>query len=324
MIVKCRNCQTKFNIDEALVKKEGTKVRCSRCEKMFLVFPPEPIETEAASTGTPIQAEADAEKDSINDSRELDLDFDDSFEEDIMEDFEDLEAEYQKDPQGFSKQADVEASSEAIEEKPAGELPKDETSGSPVSDKRKRSKFRTLLILLVIILGLIGIAFAIKKYAPDLIPDSILPEKKSADIPKTADLGASRLEILTVDGSFVDSEKAGHLFVISGKVRNSYPKSRSFILIKGCILDDKGKMVMEKTAFGGNIFKEEELKSLPMAEVASAMQNRHGIDNQNVNVNPGATMDFMVVFDNLPGNMSEFTVGAVSSSPGDRKTETQD
>lgn len=324
MIVQCQNCQTKFNVDEALVKKEGTKVRCSRCKNVFLVSLPEPIETEDPSTGTILQEEADAKNDLTGESRELDLDFDDSFEEDMMEDFEDLEAEFHQDPQGLSNQADVEASAEEVEEKSAEEFPEDEISDSIDSDRKKRSRSRTLLIFLVIILGIIGLAFAMIKYGPNLIPDSILPEKEPSDIPKTVDLGASRLEILTVDGSFVDSEKAGRLFVISGKVRNNYPTGRSFILVKGCILNDKGKTVKEMAAFAGNMFREEKLKSLPMEAVVSAMQNRQGADNHNVNVKSGTTMDFMIVFDNLPDNMSEFTVGVISSSPVDQRTETQD
>ena len=70
-----------------------------------------------------------------------------------------------------------------------------------------------------------------------------------------------------------------------------------------------------------NIFKEEDLKSLPMDGVASAMKNRHGTDNQNVNVKSGTTMDFMIVFDALPDNMSEFTVGVISSSPANQQAE---
>jgi len=37
---------------------------------------------------------------------------------------------------------------------------------------------------------------------------------------------------------------------------------------------------------------------------------------KNFNLPSGATIPFMIVFDNLPDNLSEFTVEAVSSSPG--------
>lgn len=323
MIVQCQNCRTKFNIDESLIKEEGTKVRCSQCENVFSVFPQEQIETEDAATEIPQQSDAGAEMDLTDDSLEPDLDFDESFEEDMLEDFEDLEAEYQKVQKEVSTQADDEALTEDLEETAAEEFPEDDMTDTVDSDKQKSKKDRTLLILVVIVLGLFCIAYAIFKFGPNLIPDSILPEKTPSDLPKTVDPGASRLEILTVEGSFTDSDKAGRLFVIKGKVRNSYSTGRSFILIKGCILNETGKVVMEKTAFAGNTFNEQELSSMPMEEISSAMENRRGTNDRNVNVNPGTTTDFMIVFDNLPDNMNEFTVGPVSSSPVDQKTEAQ-
>ena len=168
----------------------------------------------------------------------------------------------------------------------------------------------------IIVLGLIGAAYAVSKYFPNLVPGFNLSEEKPSDQPKSVDTGASRLEILTVDGSFVDSEKTGRLFVISGKVNNGYPKSRSFILVKGCILDDKGQIINEKSAFAGNILSEEELISLSLEEVGNVMKNRYGIDKNNENITSGTSVDFMIVFDNLPDNLAEFTVGAVGSSPG--------
>jgi len=46
------------------------------------------------------------------------------------------------------------------------------------------------------------------------------------------------------------------------------------------------------------------------------MKNRYGKDRKNLNVASGATIPFTIVFDNLPDNLGEFTVEAVSSSPG--------
>lgn len=359
MIVPCENCQTKFEVNETLLKPEGSKVKCSRCGDIFRVYPPEQIkveepavdsstqeepemkieiestepepeividstEPESEIESTESEPEIEMEMDLTESESEMDLDFDDSFEDDIMEDIEDLETEYREDPDGFGEE-NLESPSEDAEEETDEETQEKEEKDSitPVFDKKKEGMSRTLLILIVIILGLVGGAYAIYKYAPDLIPSSILPEKISADKSKGFDVGASRLEILTVDGSFVDSNKAGRLFVISGKVRNNYPKSRDFILVKGCILDDKGQIVKEKTAFAGNMMKEEEFVTKSLEEIGAVLKNRHGIEKKNVNVEPGASIDFMIVFDKLPDNLSEFTVGAVSSSPNNPEKETQ-
>ncbi|MDL2123661.1 MAG: zinc-ribbon domain-containing protein [Deltaproteobacteria bacterium] len=39
MIIICNECDTHFNIDESLLKQTGSKVRCSKCKKVFLAYP---------------------------------------------------------------------------------------------------------------------------------------------------------------------------------------------------------------------------------------------------------------------------------------------
>ena len=315
MIVQCEKCQTKFNFNDDLLKSDGSKVKCSRCANVFSVYPPEPIVEALEKSDMPADEEGlVAESEPSEAEPEIDLDFDDDFEDDIMEDFEDLDTEYQSDPESFDDDTEMEVQYEDEEEyiEPVEE---EKENISSVSDKKKKGKSNTLLILCIIVLGLIGAAYAASKYFPNLVPGFNLFENKPASQSKSVDTGASRLEILTVDGSFVDSEKIGRLFVISGKVNNGYTKSRSFILVKGCILDDKGQIVKEKTAFAGNILSEDELLSLPLEEVSKVMKNRYGIDKKNVNVTSGTSVDFMIVFEDLPDNLTEFTVGAVSSSP---------
>ena len=39
MIITCNECDTRFNIDESLLKQTGSKVRCSKCKNVFLAYP---------------------------------------------------------------------------------------------------------------------------------------------------------------------------------------------------------------------------------------------------------------------------------------------
>jgi hypothetical protein len=107
------------------------------------------------------------------------------------------------------------------------------------------------------------------------------------------------------------------LFLIKGMVANNYSNTRSFILIKGSILDDKGKVVKTKLAYAGNIFSENEIKELTLDQINQALRNRSGKNDINVNLKPQAAVPFMVIFEELPENLSEFTVEAVSSAPGE-------
>ncbi len=48
MIITCNECSTSFNLDDSLVKENGSKVRCSVCKHIFTAypFPREPVQAE--------------------------------------------------------------------------------------------------------------------------------------------------------------------------------------------------------------------------------------------------------------------------------------
>ncbi|MFH0729676.1 MAG: DUF3426 domain-containing protein [Pseudomonadota bacterium] len=41
MIVTCQNCDARFSLNDGLVKKTGSKVRCSKCKHVFMIYPDE-------------------------------------------------------------------------------------------------------------------------------------------------------------------------------------------------------------------------------------------------------------------------------------------
>jgi len=319
VIIHCQECGTRFNIDETLLKGSGTKVKCSVCKHIFEAYPPDEVfgEEPPVSAGEREQIEEPpaAEK------TDQEIDFDKLF-EDSLEDLGGLEADA---PEVLEEPEEEVPDEEELPEKdipstdfdaephPGYPEEKEFPAEIPYQDRPRKSHF--LSVFLVIILLLVGGAVAIFFWAPELIPDS-LSILKPTDKGETADSSARLLSFKDVTGSFVNSKKAGHLFVIRGLVRNKYPKSRSFVLVKGTILDDKGKVVKQKLAYGGNTFKAEALKELPMEEINKALENRFGKGKKNLNVAPGASIPFMIVFGDLPDNLSEFTVEAVSSSPG--------
>lgn len=56
MIITCEECGVKFNLNEAILKPEGSKVRCSKCKHIFVAYPPlavEPHEPKEADMAKP-------------------------------------------------------------------------------------------------------------------------------------------------------------------------------------------------------------------------------------------------------------------------------
>ncbi|MFQ5736358.1 MAG: DUF3426 domain-containing protein [Thermodesulfobacteriota bacterium] len=44
MIIECEECNTRFRLDDSRIKPNGVKVRCTKCQNVFIVTPPPPPE----------------------------------------------------------------------------------------------------------------------------------------------------------------------------------------------------------------------------------------------------------------------------------------
>lgn len=337
MIIECEECRAKFRLDEGLLREEGSRVRCSVCKRVFFAYAPgtapdegetdllldEDLEDTAALESPPTLSPKDAEPV----EEVMQADFDKAFEEVVETGVLQAvpgggvakkkgkgRARKPASPADKGKRWEMEI--EADEEPAEEEVETVEPEEMVAPGKKEVRRLRLFPIVLVIILLLFGGGAAVFYFAPEMIPDS-LSFLKPAQKEDIKDLGVRRLSFKAVSGSFVESPKAGQLFVIKGMVANNYPKSRSFILVKGALLDDKGKPVKNKLAYAGNILTERQLKEFSVEEINQGLKDRLGKGKMNVNIQPQAAVPFMIVFENLPDNLSEFTVEAVSSSPGE-------
>lgn len=315
MIVKCEKCQSEFNFNDALIKNEGTTVRCSVCKNVFKVFPPKA-----------------ATFDELIDDNFSDAAMEETVALDMPPDLEDIEEEtYEEDRRDSFDRAFEEAIEEVTEDEEilaseeesmpgrdeTAELIKKKTdiSAVKISGERpeKKGRPKILLIILSIILFLVVAFVVVFFYFPDILPDSIY-KMRSTNQGSTVDAGANKLDFEGYIGSFFTSEKVGRLYIIEGLVINLDQKARSHILLKGSLCDDQGNPLEQETAYAGNALTEEQLNTLSINEMKQIMQNKTGINNNNVNVMPGASVPFMIIFSRLPDGMSEFELEAVGSS----------
>jgi hypothetical protein len=111
------------------------------------------------------------------------------------------------------------------------------------------------------------------------------------------------------------NEKHGNILIITGRITNEYSDPRSFIKVKAILKNSKGTVVAEREAFAGNYLNEADLISLPMNEILTRLAIRGGQSSANINVAPGSSIPFMLVFDKLPDDLAEYVVEAVGSTP---------
>jgi len=328
MIIECEKCKSKFDLDESILKEGGSKVRCSICENVFKAYPsgPTPIEESAPDQEVNEDLEETVALDSPPDIEEMKTglmdekigaDFDKAFEEAMEEEpIETVSTDEIPEPEEEEWAETEEVAREVLEDEIAEESEEGEEIAEVATPKEKPGRSRLLVIILGIVVLIAVVAVALLFLAPGLLPDS-LSNLRPAEKQEAADIGVRRLSFKDVNGSFVQSIKTGELFIIKGTVTNDYPKSRNFILIKGSILDDKGQMIKEKLVYAGNTFTEENIEGMSLEEIDKGLKNRFGKGRMNFNIKPGDTIPFMIILENLPESLSEFTVEAVSSSPGE-------
>ncbi|MBW2679423.1 MAG: zinc-ribbon domain-containing protein [Deltaproteobacteria bacterium] len=128
--------------------------------------------------------------------------------------------------------------------------------------------------------------------------------------------GNLKIDTLDVESAFAKNAKTGKLFVITGKIKNGYSDTHSYIRVTGKLYT-KGKiLVQEETVFCGNVLSDIELSNLELSAIKKRLSNRIGDNNSNIGVKSGQELPFMIVFSKLPGNLEEFAVEAEGSVPG--------
>jgi len=337
MIINCEECKSEFNLDESLIKEDGTKVRCSVCKNVFVAYPPVQESVEAVSPEDMLDEDDLEETVAINsynegmmgvmpeadDSPDIDeesigVDLDSSaggVEDDILDQiFEDaLEGEEVEEVELDEPDESYEAG--ILDEEVEETIPREEEEA--IFPRERPNKTRSLIILVFIILILFSGGTVFYLYFPGYIPGFI----KTSDTPETL-IGAidtSAMAIVVnegITGDLFESKKNGMLFVIAGSITNESSEVRSFVRLKGVIYGDNGTELCSKLAYATNVFTEEELHNSPMEELNIGMENRLGEGGSNVDIQPHQEVPFMIILDNLPDTslMSEFEVEAVSSS----------
>ncbi len=93
-------------------------------------------------------------------------------------------------------------------------------------------------------------------------------------------------------------------FIIEGEAVNHWKESRSFIKVKGTLLDTKGNKVQVRTAYCGNILSEKDLKEMSREAIEKTLSSQFGVSFSNVNILPEKSVPFMIVFADLPAETS--------------------
>lgn len=112
----------------------------------------------------------------------------------------------------------------------------------------------------------------------------------------------------SINGRFVSNDTAGELFIVTGRIENPADIAYSHIRVKGTLITKDKAKTSSQMVFCGNIISEEVLKAGNISDINKQLMVKEGLQNTNVNIKPGGAVQFMLVFSNLPENLTNFTV----------------
>ena len=183
--------------------------------------------------------------------------------------------------------------------------------------KKGRGCLWVLVFIFLVMAGLAGVFF----FAPQILEPVLKPLGLIAEEPKATDdpQGNKYISPENAKHFFRQNETEGQLLVITGLAKNHYPEARSFIRLKGLLHDAKGQVLAERQVYCGNLLTEEELSTMTMEDIQKRLNARGGQEGENVNVPSGQSVRFMIVFNQIPIDLAEYTVEAFTSEPAESK-----
>jgi predicted Zn finger-like uncharacterized protein len=180
---------------------------------------------------------------------------------------------------------------------------------------------RRVFALLSIFLVFLGILIASFVFGRNML----LPDGLNFRIPFISDLfndqdmdPAGNIRIIplepSVAGRFIQNQKAGELFVITGQVRNDYDHPRGNIRVTATLITKRNIQVQTATVYCGSIFSDRELSALDIATINRRLRGSSGSSKSNLTAGTGVLIPFMIVFHELPDNLDEYSVQVLESS----------
>lgn len=189
----------------------------------------------------------------------------------------------------------------------------DQPEAEEVEKTKKRISTPVLVALIIALLtgGAYGTYVVLKSmdikipFISDLVEPAVQDE-----------FGILKITTFDIADKFIDNSKSGKLFIISGKIKNGFPGTRSFIRVTGKLYTKKRVLSKTATIYCGNVLSDQDLSDMDMNSINKRLLNSFGDNKSNVNVKPGKELPFMMVFPNIPDNIKEYTVEVAGSLIG--------
>jgi predicted Zn finger-like uncharacterized protein len=183
-----------------------------------------------------------------------------------------------------------------------------------IKPQKKTGRGLSLFLLLMLLAAVGGAGYFYWKGA---LPNvNQLLDRFAGELPQAPP--ASKIQVTGLSSQFITNQEAGQLFVISGQAVNGYEAPRSALAVKGVLFNQAGMALREQAVYCGNPLTESDIKTLPLRKIRDRGSNQFGDSLANLNVAPGKSIPFTIVFNDLPPDLAEFNVEPAESIPGNK------
>jgi hypothetical protein len=323
-------------LDDSRIPAKGTKVRCSRCQHVFFIVPPQETKEEADEN---FESFAKYYREELSGPEEKGGG-DEKFESFLKpkkelpkpaekeEEFPEFTApiEFEKEPRAaeekeeeetflFSEKASL---GKGMKVSPSMEREPEEKVSKPkkmvVEKERKGFPFSLALVivLILLVLGAFYYFWTGGGSVGQLSTYLEYPIGKVTSLWKQI-LGTEKRGLTIGDYTGYTEEIGGFsLYIIEGKVNNQSGFTKKHIKLKVAIFDQNKAKVAEKETLCGPVIDREELKTLPANFFVGEIVIKPKTEKEMI-VPSGNTIPFMVIFKHLSSQAKEFTVEIVEA-----------
>jgi len=120
------------------------------------------------------------------------------------------------------------------------------------------------------------------------------------------------LTLSKVEGKFLRNVRGQILFLIRGVAKNTTDKTINFIKLKATLKDSSGSNLLVRDFYAGNILSEDEIRTITSIQANERFNNKLGNELSNMNIPPGGTVEFMVIFYDIDREELGFEVKPIS------------
>jgi hypothetical protein len=186
------------------------------------------------------------------------------------------------------------------------------------SRRRGPSMLTIFLLVVPVILLLAGGAYFFRDTNPTReLLRTFFPPSGSGDKAHTVTtanaVGKPAYDVRDLNSFHVKTFIGGNLFVIQGTVANVGKGPSRGIRVQATLLGKDNQALVDNTVFAANLVDNTTLRHANRALIEGLLGVRYGDRNVNRDIPAGASLPFMVVFFDPPGQIGYFTVKALDA-----------